>query len=170
MENTTYYKLLKLSSGDNVICSTEDNCENFVDRGMLSITNPVVLNVLRMPKGRNLVESYVLIPWFSFASNNVYEISTDQIITAIDIKETLVKNYLDYLEQRDKEEEDLHLMYEEEKKVAEEDLSSESEVEDIRAVFENMIEQLGEQNEEEEYEGRDDFNYGRNRRGTRTIH
>jgi hypothetical protein len=165
MENTTYYKLLKLSSGDNVICSTEDNCENFVDRGILSITNPVVLNVLRMPKGRNLVESYVLIPWFSFASNDVYEISTDQIITAIDIKETLVKNYLDYLEQRDKEEE------EERKAEAEEEKElSETDVEDIQDAIDTMIEQLGEQLEEEDHDGRDDFNYGRNRRSTRTIH
>ena len=162
MENTTYYNLLKLSSGDNVICSTEDSCENFVDKKMLSITNPVVLNVLRMPKGRNLVESYVLIPWFSFASNDIYEISTDQIITAIDIKETLVKNYLDYLEQRDKEEEELKAVQEEELSVSEE--------KELQTVFDNMIEKLGEQIEEEENDGRDEFIFGRNRRGTRTIH
>jgi hypothetical protein len=165
MENTIYYKLLKLSSGENVICSTEDNCENFVDRGMLSITNPVVLNVLRMPKGRNLVESYVLIPWFSFASNDVYEISTDQVITAIDIKETLVKNYLDYLEQRSKEDE------EEEKAAQEEEQKlSESDAEGIQEIIDNMIEHIGEQFEEEESDGRDDSHFGRSRRGTRTIH
>jgi len=159
MEDTTYYKLLKLSSGDNIICGTEDNCVNFTDRGMISITNPVVLNVLRTPKGRNLVETYILIPWFSFASGNVYEISTDQIITAIDIKESLKSNYFSYLEQRALEEE------------IEDGLSDDFDNEDEIQEIEEFLETLGEVHDDEhDYDGRDDTDTTRSRRGTRTLH
>jgi hypothetical protein len=166
MEYSTFYKMFKLTSGDNIICGTEDDCKNFPERGTILVTNPVVLNVVRMPKEDRLVESYILIPWFSFSNEDSYEISTEQIITIVEINDSLKYNYLDYLEARQKEKED------------DEDFESEESMEEIdrecedtfQGLMETLSEHLGEQIDEEDTEpGNDFFNRG-SRRGTKTLH
>lgn len=165
MEYSTFYKMLKLTSGDNIICGTEDDCKNFPERKIISVTNPVVLNVLRMPREDRLVESYVLVPWFSFSSSNVYEISTEQIITAIEINDSLKYNYLDYLEARQQEEDDENLDSDE----SMEQVDKESE-EVFQELMETLSEHLGEQNDEDDTESGNDLFNRRSRRGTRTLH
>jgi len=99
-----YYKYLKLSSGDNIICMTTDNCEDIYDRKIIQVTQPVILSAIRMPSSRGIVESYIMYPLFSFSGEEVYTIPTSQIVLVINIKENLKNNYLTYLSERDEEE------------------------------------------------------------------
>ena len=99
-----YYKYLKLSSGDNIICMTTDNCEDIYDKKTIQVTQPVILSALRMPSSRGVVESYIMYPFFSFSGEEVYTIPTSQIVLVINIKENLKNNYLTYLSERDEEE------------------------------------------------------------------
>jgi hypothetical protein len=99
-----YYKYLKLSSGDNIICMTTDNCEDIYDRKIIQVTQPVILSAIRMPSSRGVVESYIMYPLFSFSGEEVYTIPTSQIVLVINIKENLKNNYLTYLSERDEEE------------------------------------------------------------------
>ena len=99
-----YYKYLKLSSGDNIICMTTDNCEDIYDKKTIQVTQPVILSAIRMPSSRGVVESYIMYPLFSFSGEEVYTIPTSQIVLVMNIKENLKNNYLTYLSERDEEE------------------------------------------------------------------
>ena len=106
MMNDLYYKYIKLTSGDGIICTTLDNYENLYDLKTIKVSSPVVLNPVRIPRGDVLVESYIMYPWFSFSEETEYTIPTTQILFAVNIKETLKKNYLTYLSNREDEGED----------------------------------------------------------------
>jgi hypothetical protein len=107
MSDTVLYKYFKLVSGESIICKTEDDCKNIYKQKTVSVTDPVILNPVRIPRGEILIESYIMYPWFSFSPDDVYEIPTQQIVLASNIKESLKKNYIEYLEhqaKRDSEE------------------------------------------------------------------
>lgn len=106
MTDTTYYKYLKLTNGDNIICKTDTDCKSIARRKVLKVKQPVVLSQLRMPRNNVLVESYIMYPLFSFAVDDTYEIPVSQIVVATNIKETLKENYEEYLSQREEADKD----------------------------------------------------------------
>jgi len=85
MEKDIYFKYIKLVSGDNIVCTTTDNCENVYKQKTISVTDPVVLNPIRIPKGDVLVESYVMYPWFSFSEEIEYKIPTSQVVLVVNL-------------------------------------------------------------------------------------
>ena len=97
--NDPNVKILKLTSGEDIICKTFDECKDLKGRN-ISITDPVVLNQIRMPRGDMIVESYVLSPWVALGNTESFEISTDHIIVAVDTKETLKDNYIKFIDSR----------------------------------------------------------------------
>lgn len=171
MENTTIV-LVKLLSGDNLICETENDYEYFLDKRSITIVNPVILNILRMPRGDKLLESYVMMPWFGFAKFETYTIPTNKIITIMEVQESIKDNYFEFVENRKAE------LYENSNEETAENIEDSffqnntgEDERDIESFLENVIEKLGEQIEEdEESEGRDSFILGRFKRGTRTLH
>jgi hypothetical protein len=98
--NDPTIKILKLTSGEDIVCKTFDECKDLKGRN-ISITDPVVLNQIRMPRGDMIVESYILSPWVSLANTAIFEISTDHIIVAADTKETLKDNYTKFIDSRE---------------------------------------------------------------------
>jgi len=98
--NDPNVKILKLTSGEDIVCKTFDECKDLKGRN-ISITDPVVLNQIRMPRGDMIVESYILSPWVSLANTAIFEISTDHIIVAADTKETLKDNYIKFIDSRE---------------------------------------------------------------------
>lgn len=102
MKPDTYYKIMKLTTGETVVFSTDDPCRDIFSRKTISIIDPVMLQVMRMPKDNALFETYILIPWCSFAEDDVIEVSTSQIITIGNLKEGLRKNYLEYIIEKNK--------------------------------------------------------------------
>jgi hypothetical protein len=155
-----YYKYLKLSSGDNIICMTTDNCEDIYDRKIIQVTHPVILSAIRMPSSRGVVESYIMYPLFSFSGEEVYTIPTSQIVLVINIKENLKNNYLTYLSERD-EEEDLLIPDDDEDVI-------ETGEETIEEFLNRLGDEINEDKETEEYgEG---INVGRVGRNTKRLH
>ena len=137
MENF-YYKYLKLSSGDNIICTTTDDCEDIYDKKAIKVTQPVVLSAIRMPSSKGIVESYIMYPLFTFTEEEEYIIPTSQIVLAINIKENLKDNYLTYLSQREDQDDEL----------IEDD---EDELEDEEETIDEFLNRLGDEiNEDKE--------------------
>jgi hypothetical protein len=93
------YKLLKLNSGEDIVCKTEENL-SLKDKETIFIQDPMVLNQLRTPFGAGVVESYTLSPWLALAEDEFYEIPVHYIILAVNIKETLKDNYIKYVQER----------------------------------------------------------------------
>jgi hypothetical protein len=137
-EEKVNYKFLRLTSGDSIICKTTDDCKQLTGKRIISVTDPVILNMLRLPKDGVLIESYVLFPLFSFSEENVYEIPVHQIVVATNIKESLKNNYLEYIMYRDNKDE----LY------AESDDAEETDEEIIEELFEKFEQSLGDVNDE----------------------
>ena len=137
-EEKVNYKFLRLTSGDSIICKTTDDCKQLTGKRIISVTDPVILNMLRLPKDGVLIESYVLFPLFSFSEENVYEIPVHQIVVATNIKKKKKKNYLEYIMYRDNKDE----MY------SESEEAEESDEEIIEELFEKFEQSLGDVNEE----------------------
>ena len=137
-EEKVNYKFLRLTSGDSIICKTTDDCKKLTGKRIISVTDPVILNMLRLPKDGVLIESYVLFPLFSFSEENVYEIPVHQIVVATNIKESLKNNYLEYIMYRDNKDE----LY------AESDAAEETDEEIIEELFEKFEQSLGDVNDE----------------------
>ena len=137
-EEKVNYKFLRLTSGDSIICKTTDDCKQLSGKRIISVTDPVILNMLRLPKDGVLIESYVLFPLFSFSEENVYEIPVHQIVVATNIKESLKNNYLEYIMYRDSKDE----LY------AESDDAEETDEEIIEELFEKFEQSLGDVNDE----------------------
>jgi len=137
-EEKVNYKFLRLTSGDSIICKTTDDCKQLTGKRIISVTDPVILNMLRLPKDGVLIESYVLFPLFSFSEENVYEIPVHQIVVATNIKESLKNNYLEYIMYRDSKDE----LY------AESDDAEETDEEIIEELFEKFEQSLGDVNDE----------------------
>ena len=136
MENNLYFKYIKLSSGECIVCTTTDNYENVYKQKTISIFDPVVLNPMRIPRGDVLVESYIMYPWFSFSEELEYKIPTSQVVLMVNIKETLKKNYLRYLSQQD-----------------ESDELEEEYTEDEEGILEEFLNNYGEDNDKENNDG-----------------
>jgi hypothetical protein len=160
MSEDIQYKYLKLSTGDNIVCKTDDDCKNLFDRNTISVSDPVVLNAVRVPRGEVLVESYIMYPWFSFSEEKIYEISTKQIILAVNINDNLKENYIGYLktqEEKEKERDDDPIIIDDE------------DDEETQSLFDKLLNALGD-DIHEDTERHDDFITGRTRRTSRTIH
>jgi len=158
-EEKVNYKFLRLTSGDSIICKTTDDCKQLTGKRIISVTDPVILNMLRLPRDGVLIESYVLFPLFSFSEENVYEIPVHQIVVATNIKESLKNNYLEYIMCRDNQDE----LYDES------DDAEETDDGIIEELFEKFEQSLGDVNDENNDDtGERDIRINRGTR--RTLH
>ena len=158
-EEKINYKFLRLTSGDSIICKTTDDCKQLTGKRIISVSDPVILNMLRLPRDGVLIESYVLFPLFSFSEENIYEIPVHQIVVATNIKESLKNNYLEYIMYRDNKDE----LY------AESDDAEETDEEIIEELFEKFEQSLGDVNDENNDDaGERDIRIDRGNR--RTLH
>jgi hypothetical protein len=161
MNDTPYYKYVKLTTGDCLVCKTDEEYNNVHELKTIKLIDPVVLTPFRLPKEEVLIESYIMYPWFSFSETSEYTISTQQVVFCVGIKEKLKENYLAFLDQR--KEHDVAA------------LEAETNNEEVSEITEQMINEFLNEigdvlNEEETTDGRDDF-ASRARRGTtRIIH
>jgi len=94
-----HYRYLKLTNGDNIICKTEDDCSNIYTKQTISITDPVMVNHMRIPRGHMIVETYGLTAWAAFVEENVFNIPTNTIVMSANINENARKNYIEYINQ-----------------------------------------------------------------------
>ena len=148
-----YCKYLKLTNGENIIVTTENDCKEFKQHKTINVINPVELAVMRMSNGPVIMESMTLQPWIKVAPNNVIEVPTESILVITDLKEDAVEQYKNFLVEYEKAMQQRQEQPEE----------SESEQLDF---LENMIEDMA--NLEEEMESEIHHEY--KRRYKRTIH
>jgi hypothetical protein len=94
-----YCKFLKLTNGENIIVSTDDNCETFADKEFIDIVDPVLISSFRFPKGSMVVESFVMQPWIKMAVKDVMRLPVKNIVVATDVQEMAVVQYKSFVEE-----------------------------------------------------------------------
>lgn len=94
-----YCKYLKLTNGENIIVSTDDNCETFADKEFIDIVDPVLISSYRFPRGSMVVESFIMQPWIKMAVKDVMRIPVKNIVVATDVQEMAVSQYKTFVEE-----------------------------------------------------------------------
>lgn len=142
MEN---YKLVKLLSGETLVCTIrEDNFDLEVyDNKTISLYSPVLLNALKMPSTRGMVESFIFSPWGFFSSQEKFLVQINHIVMIADLKDSIKEYYLDYINQSNEE------------AVIKSNDSDEEEIEDGDEDFEEFFNSITKKEEDEENEARD---------------
>lgn len=102
MNETLEYKYIKLSNGDSIVCKTND-IANLNSKTTIFVCDPVLITPIRMPKGMNIVETYIMTPWISISDEKIFELNTSQIVLATDVKEHFKDNYISFIETKEEE-------------------------------------------------------------------
>ncbi|NBW56977.1 hypothetical protein EBR43_04180 [bacterium] len=92
------YKYIKLSNGENILCMTNDDCENLCKKKVIHVLEPVLVTPFRFPRGTKIVETFIMQPWVPFSQEKVFVISTNCIIMATNVVEDFKQQYESYIE------------------------------------------------------------------------
>jgi hypothetical protein len=88
-----FHKYLKLTNGDDIIVTTDSNCENFRKDSVLYVYDPVLISTVRLAQGHYFVETFTMQPWIKLAKDDIMEIPTENVIIAVDIDDKVVTQY-----------------------------------------------------------------------------
>lgn len=97
----TYYKVVRLKTGENIFCSMVKNVTSVASEPYLTLVHPV-LGILskQMSKDDNIVgELFILRPWIGSSSSTEFVIPTDIVLTIADLNRNVRNQYLEYLEE-----------------------------------------------------------------------
>jgi len=97
MNETKYFKLLKLVTGEDIICTTNENLENIIPNSVITIMNPALVHLVRYPRGAKVFENYVIQPWVRYAVQEKYTIMTNNIVAVTDLNDPTMKCYVNFL-------------------------------------------------------------------------
>lgn len=92
-----YTKLLKLTNGENLIVSTDSNCNDFKNEKSISVIDPVLISTLKFNSGSYIIETYTMQPWIKIAKKDIINIPTESIIVAVDIQDDVEEQYKKFL-------------------------------------------------------------------------
>jgi len=87
-----FCKFLKLTSGENLIVSTEDECDELVDKKYIEVSEPVLIHSMKMPYAGGIIESYIMQPWLKMSTKDVLKIPARNIIIATNLLERTESN------------------------------------------------------------------------------
>ena len=92
-----YCKFLKLSSGENLIVSTEDECIDLVDKKYIEVSEPVEIHSMKTPYGGGIIESYIMRPWLNMSAKEVLRIPTHNVVIATNVLERAETQYKQFI-------------------------------------------------------------------------
>ena len=92
-----YCKFIKLTSGENLIVSTEDDCNELDMKSYIEVSEPVVIHSMRMPYGGGFVESYIMQPWLKMSTKEVLRFPVRNIIIATNLLEKAESQYKQFI-------------------------------------------------------------------------
>jgi hypothetical protein len=98
-------KFLKLTNGDDIIAMVNDEYISTTTASHIQIQDPVMVSSARFPRGNMIVETYLMQPWIKLSRSNIMVIPTSTIVAAVDITDSAIEQYNQFLEMTNSEEE-----------------------------------------------------------------
>ena len=92
-----YCKFLKLTSGENLIVSTEDECMDLADKKYIEVSEPVEIHSMKMPYAGGIVESYMMQPWLKMSAKEVLRIPARNVVIATNVLERAETQYKQFI-------------------------------------------------------------------------
>jgi|APGre2960657373_1045057.scaffolds.fasta_scaffold08846_4 hypothetical protein len=96
-----YFKIVKLKTGENILCNMERDVKSTAAETHLHLSIPVqVVPMKETRKGNHVIgESFMLRPWMGLSDGEEFTISTDVVLTIGDMKREVKKQYVTYVTQ-----------------------------------------------------------------------
>jgi hypothetical protein len=104
-----YCKFLKLTSGENLIVSTEDECMDLADKKYIEVSEPVEIHSMKMPYAGGVIESYMMQPWLKMSAKEVLRIPARNVVIVTNVLERAEAQYKQFIIEYD----NLHMATEE---------------------------------------------------------
>ena len=92
-----YCKFLKLTSGENLIVSTEDECIDLADKKYIEVSEPVEIHSMKMPYAGGIIESYMMQPWLKMSVKEVLRIPARNVLIATNVLERAETQYKQFI-------------------------------------------------------------------------
>ena len=92
-------KFIKLSNGEDLIVSTDDECMSFKGKEFIDVVDPVQISTMRFPRGNKLIETYILQPWIKMGVSDIVRIPTHSIVVAVDVNSSALEQYKQYVDE-----------------------------------------------------------------------
>ena len=92
-----YCKFLKLTSGENLIVSTEDECMDLADKKYIEVSEPVEIHSMKMPYAGGIIESYMMQPWLKMSAKEVLRIPARNVLIATNVLERAETQYKQFI-------------------------------------------------------------------------
>jgi len=92
-----YCKFIKLTSGENLIVSTEDECVDLTDNKYIEVSEPVEIHSMKMPYVGGVIESYIMQPWLKMSAKEVLRIPARNVISATNVLEKAESQYKQFI-------------------------------------------------------------------------
>ena len=96
-----YCKFIKLTSGENLIVSTEDECNELDMKSYIEVSEPVVIHSMKLPYQGGFIESYIMQPWLKMATKEVLRLPVRNIIIATNLLEKAESQYKQFIVEYD---------------------------------------------------------------------
>ena len=127
-----FYKFFKLNNGEDIIATTDTNCDNVKQHKTIFVYDPVLINTIRIAQGPYFVESYTMQPWIKLAKDDIVELPTESIVVAVDIDDRVVSQYEKFIDEYDSEDQQVNEVSEDQINEFFDDMESEEELDGIR--------------------------------------
>ena len=98
-------KFLKLTNGEDIIAMVSDEFISTTSSSHIQIQDPVLISSARYPRGNMIMETYLMQPWIKLSISNIMTIPTVTILTAVDITDSAMEQYYEFLDMQNSEEE-----------------------------------------------------------------
>ena len=92
-----YCKFLKLTSGENLIVSTEDECMDLADKKYIEVSEPVEIHSMKMPYAGGVIESYIMQPWLKMSAKEILRIPARNVVIATNVLEKAESQYKQFI-------------------------------------------------------------------------
>ena len=92
-----YCKFLKLTSGENLIVSTEDECIDLTDKKYIEVSEPVEIHSMKMPYAGGVIESYMMQPWLKMSAKEVLRIPARNVVIVTNVLERAETQYKQFI-------------------------------------------------------------------------
>jgi len=96
-----YCKFLKLTSGEDLIVTTSDECIELLENKYIEFTEPVEIHSMKMPYRGGFIESYVMQPWLKMAAKEVMRIPAQNILVATNVMAKAETQYKQFILEND---------------------------------------------------------------------
>ena len=96
----TYYKIVKLKTGETILCTMNHDVRSLASETHLQMNVPVqvIPHQETRRNGQVIGESFVLRPWIGLSDSDEFTISTDIVLTIGSLKKEVRQQYVNYIE------------------------------------------------------------------------